>query len=757
MRKFLMALMSALLLLSVAAAGVSAAGGEESALELLAGQGKTLAAGAIAYSAADSSATITDRTDGSWDFEGLKLSGKVMASDGTVKELSELTLSYSARFSALDPGENPQGYYGVGLNLSSAGTDMQRVRLWQDGGVYVQATEKTVFTESGNLDSAGEYYRYSADGSWLLEVRIAGNELSYYLDGHYLGASTAKEAVASVGLYTCNVKASITEISLKVLGAEGWYEPAALPDFEGHTNYMAALADGSYADAGFGGDPVQVSGGTLTGSAGKNGLYPLPSEISGREILTLVKDGAQTQIQATDAEILSVVDMYPDEGATHTLNFSPRNNTETGALAYIAVGINKEGSAHGYNVFLEQRSAYGDFTRSNLISDVRTLLGADYDLSRTDGSQRVRLYVLTKGAAMSVWMSYTGNSGETWSSPALIYDAIPVVVTTPQFAPMFLNSGSGVYTNFAQYCLDEDSDVPPPAKEVPSLEGLKNFVTGGDGVYPEAGGFGGGSASMENGILSGSGGANAKYAIPTYFSDKDTVGVIRNNAYVNLQVQDLTFLTAVDMWADEGSTHTLTFSPRGNTATGANVLIRVGINKQGSAHGFNVFLEQRADGGEFVRSNMISDVRTLMGGGYDMSKTDGSQRVRLYIQTKGTNLTLWMAYSSDGGAVWSQPVLIYENVEIVATTLQCSPFFLDGGSGVFTNFALYNLENIEPAQPIELPVEEYPKDDLPVPPANTEQIMPELPERGGSGCAGTAGLCATALMLAAAALIKRFR
>lgn len=154
MRKFLMALMSALLLLSTAAAGVSAAGGEESALELLAGQGKTLAAGAIAYNAADSSAAVTDRTDGSWDFEGLKLSGKVMAADGTVKELSELTLSYSARFSALDPGENPQGYYGVGLNLSSAGTDMQRVRLWQDGGVYVQATEKTVFTESGNLDSA---------------------------------------------------------------------------------------------------------------------------------------------------------------------------------------------------------------------------------------------------------------------------------------------------------------------------------------------------------------------------------------------------------------------------------------------------------------------------------------------------------------------------------------------------------------------------------------------------------------------------
>ena len=86
MRKFLMALMSALLLLSTAAAGVSAAGGEESALELLAGQGKTLAAGAIAYNAADSSAAVTDRTDGSWDFEGLKLSGKVMAADGTVKE-----------------------------------------------------------------------------------------------------------------------------------------------------------------------------------------------------------------------------------------------------------------------------------------------------------------------------------------------------------------------------------------------------------------------------------------------------------------------------------------------------------------------------------------------------------------------------------------------------------------------------------------------------------------------------------------------
>lgn len=125
----------------------------------------------------------------------------------------------------------------------------------------MQASEKTVFTECGQSGQCGEYYRYSADGSWLLEVRIAGNELSYYLDGQYLGASTAKEAVASVGLYTCNVKASITEISLKVLGAEGWYEPAAFPDFEGHTNYMAELADGSYPDAGFGGDPCRCPAG----------------------------------------------------------------------------------------------------------------------------------------------------------------------------------------------------------------------------------------------------------------------------------------------------------------------------------------------------------------------------------------------------------------------------------------------------------------------------------------------------------------
>ena len=113
------------------------------------------------------------------------------------------------------------------------------------------------------------------------------------------------------------------------------------------------------------------------------------------------------------------------------------------------------------------------------------------------------------------------------------------------------------------------------------------------------------------------------------------MGVIRDGKLVNLQVNSLTFLSVVEMYPDEGSTHTLTFSPRGNSSTGANVLIRVGINVEGSAHGYNVFIEQRADGGEFIRENMIGDVRTLMGSDYDLSKTDGSQRVKLYAMTKG--------------------------------------------------------------------------------------------------------------------------
>lgn len=754
MRKFFVAVLSAILLLSVSAAGVFAAESEPAGFELFEGGQVTLPGGVFAYDAGTNTATVQSFTDGSYDFSGLRLSGKVVASDGEIKDLSQMTLSYSARFSQLVPEDARQGYYGIGLNLSS-GTASQRIRLWYENGVYVQAVEGDAFTEAGNLDAAGEHFSYSETGSWLLEVRITGTQLEYYLDGVKLGASTAKSTVTAVGLYTCNMKGTVSEISLKVLGAEGWYDNS-LPDPAGRTNYLADLADGSYEDNGFGGDPVTVSGGVLTGSAGKNGLYPMPSALSGKETLTIVKDGAQTEIKSVDASILSVIEMYPDAGSTHTLCFSPRYNYDSGALIYIAVGINVSGSAHGFNVFTEQRSSYGDFVRGNMISDVRTLMGSDYDLSKTDGSQRVKLYVLTKGGSLTLWMAYTGDGGQTYGEPVLIYDSISIVQTTAQFAPMFLNSGSGVYCGFEQYCLDEDGESTPPEIEFPSIEGLTNFFNAGDGVYPEAGGFGGSEATLEDGIFSGKGGANAKYSLPTYFTDKETVGVIRDGKLVNLQVNSLTFLSVVEMYPDEGSTHTLTFSPRGNSSTGANVLIRVGINVEGSAHGYNVFIEQRADGGEFIRENMIGDVRTLMGSDYDLSKTDGSQRVKLYAMTKGGSLTLWMAYSSDGGQTYGEPALIYENISIVATTLQCSPFFLDGGSGVFTGFALYNLENIEPAQPIELPVEQYPEEDPTIPPANTEQIKPELPDRP-SGCRSAAAMGVTGLLLAAAAVLKRLR
>ena len=499
-----------------------------------------------------------------------------------------------------------------------------------------------------------------------------------------------------------------------------------LPSVEGKENLVTIAAGEIPETGGFGGgSAIYSEGGLLTGSGGANAKYTIPSSLTDIAQVEIVSDGQVKTISGNDLRVYNEVVMWPDEGSTHTLNFSPRSNSSTGANVIVRVGINKSGSAHGYNVFIEDRADGGAFNRKYMISDIRTVLGEDYDLSDTTGLQRVKLYTVTQADKLWLWISYSANGGETYTEPKLVYNGVEIVNTTPHTAVFFLDSGSGVYSAFKTISLDEFTSMA-----FPDTEGMENLVTIAPGEIKESGGFGGGSATYgEDGLLTGSGGANAKYTIPSGLTDVGTAEIIADDGEIKtISGTELRVYNEVVMWPDEGSTHTLNFSPRSNSSTGANVIVRVGINKSGSAHGYNVFIEDRADAGTFNRKYMITDVRTILGDDYDLSDTTGLQRVKLYTVTQADKLWLWMSYSADGGETYTQPRMIYDGVQIVETTPHTAVFFLDSGSGVYSEFKTICLDELAP------PYEEGDQGTYPEtpekPPVNDEQIKPELPERG---------------------------
>lgn len=345
--------------------------------------------------------------------------------------------------------------------------------------------------------------------------------------------------------------------------------------------------------------------------------------------------------------------------------------------------------------------------------------GADFMKSSGD---KVKVEILSEPESVSVWMSYW--DGTQFGESKLVVESQAMPKMDACAMPFwFGNIVDNKFSDLVMYNLNEQ-----PPTEFPNVEGMENLVTLKPGEVAETGGFGGGSATYgENGLLTGKAGSNAKYTISSELTDIGMAEIIVDGEIKNIAGNDLCVYNEVVMWPDEGSTHTLNFSPRSNSSTGANVIVRVGINKSGSAHGYNVFIEDRADGGTFNRKYMISDIRTVIGSSFNLEDTTGKERVKLYTVTQADKLWLWMSYSLDSGETYTEPILVYDGVEIVNTTPHTSVFFLDSGSGVYSEFKTISMDKLAP------PYEEgdqgtYPDPD-PKPPVNDEQIKPDLPTR----------------------------
>lgn len=231
---------------------------------------------------------------------------------------------------------------------------------------------------------------------------------------------------------------------------------AQMPDLSGYSSVIPDVPDGFMDNFIFGEDKAKVINGVLSAPTA-NGCYIIPSALAGKT--TLYDKTLQENVNVIDVPVFAQVEAWPNVGSNHILVFSPKLNTETRAMVNVNIGVNVKGSAHAYNVFIEERAnAEATFTRKNMINDIRTFIPS-FNLSATDSSQRVRISTLSKGSNLALFLEYSSDSGETFTKPTLIYNNITIQATEPNFSVLSLNGGSGSYSNFKMYCLGDYANL----------------------------------------------------------------------------------------------------------------------------------------------------------------------------------------------------------------------------------------------------------------------------------------------------------
>jgi len=350
-------------------------------------------------------------------------------------------------------------FYGTKDNLN----DFVMLRVRRGGGhIYLVSRIAGVWKsrETGSPPDAigGEYELGSISGHTSLDqgtqinlkLYIKDNTIYVFRDGTEVYRQAFPEI--TLGVTTCGIM-SFAGVANAVFSNIAVYEDLVmLPDLSEKENLMVAQFDGEITSNEILGTPGSgnMQEGVFVAST-QNGVFEIPTKLStpGYELFDKT---TQEPVAVSDLTVITSIEMYPNASSTHTLNFSPRFDAP--GLIFISIGTNLSGMAHHYNVFTEMRSDGGNFTRGNMIADIRTLIPS-FSLTNTDGSQRVRLITMTKGTSLSAWLSYSSDSGSSWTDNVLILNNVSMPSEMNfRYAPCSLHGGSGTYTGFAVYTLE---------------------------------------------------------------------------------------------------------------------------------------------------------------------------------------------------------------------------------------------------------------------------------------------------------------